>query len=154
MTFPPWLPELIYFHNSNMLNFAINMFLRWWIIPLKWYRPDYKTKLYWNPQFELLGQNHIEKLLGLSIAKKKVWVILSFPQLFRREIYNKSTSMGKWFQHFFAYNSQYIMISWILQQCWGMLVILGDHPVNIGDGYWWFLPNLLIILLEFVIFCH
>ena len=61
-----------------MLNFAINMFLRWWIIPLKWYRPDYKTMLYWNPQFELLGQNHIEKLLGLSIAKNNVLLILSF----------------------------------------------------------------------------
>ena len=42
------------------------------------------------------------------------------------------------FNTFFADNSQYIMIFWILQQCWGMLVVLGGHPVNIGDGYWWF----------------
>ena len=59
-------------------------------------------------------------------------------QLFRREIYNESISMGKWFQHFFATNSQYIMIFWIPQQRWGMLVVLGGHPVNIGDSYWWF----------------
>ena len=53
--------------------------------------------------------------------------------------------MGKRFQHFFADNSQYIMIFWILQQCWGMLVVLGGHLVNIGDGYWWFKLNLLIL---------
>ena len=47
-------------------------------------------------------------------------------------------SMGKQFQHFFADNSQYIIIFWILQQRWGMLVVLGGHPVNIGNGYWWF----------------
>ena len=41
--------------------------------------------------------------------------------------------MGKQFQHFFADNSSYIMIFWILQQRWGMLVVLGGHPVNIGD---------------------
>ena len=46
--------------------------------------------------------------------------------------------MEKLFQHFFAYNSQYKMIFWTLQQRWGMLVVLDDHFVNIGDGYWWF----------------
>ena len=46
--------------------------------------------------------------------------------------------MGERFQHFFAENSQYITIFWSLQQRWGMLVVLGDHFVNIGDGYWWF----------------
>ena len=44
--------------------------------------------------------------------------------------------MGKRFQHFFAVNSHYIMIFWILQQRWDMLVLLGGHLVNIGDGYW------------------
>ena len=43
--------------------------------------------------------------------------------------------MGKRFQHFFAVNS-HIMIFWILQQGWDMLVLLGGHLVNIGDGYW------------------
>ena len=43
--------------------------------------------------------------------------------------------MGKRFQHFFADNSQYIMIFLILQQRWGMLLVLGGHPVAIGDGY-------------------
>ena len=62
--------------------------------------------------------------------------------------------MGKRFQHFFADNSQYIMIFWILQQCWGMLVVLGGHPVNIGDGYWWFLLKLLILYENLVNFCH
>ena len=42
------------------------------------------------------------------------------------------------FNTFSAYNSQYIMIFWILQQCWGMLVVLSGHPVYISDGYWWF----------------
>ena len=42
------------------------------------------------------------------------------------------------FNTFSAYNSQYIMIFWILQQCWGMLVVLSGHPVNVGVGYWWF----------------
>ena len=37
-----------------------------------------------------------------------------------------------------AYNSQYVMIFWILQQCLGMLVVLSGHPVYISDGYWWF----------------
>ena len=37
-----------------------------------------------------------------------------------------------------AYNSQFIMIFWILQQCLGMLVVLSGHPVYISDGYWWF----------------
>ena len=54
-------------------------------------------------------------------------------------------SMGKGFQHFFADNSQYVMIFWILQQRWGRLVVLGGHLVNIGDGYWWFKLNLLIL---------
>ena len=35
---------------------------------------------------------------------------------------------------FSAYNSQYIMIVWILQQCWGILVVLSGHPVYISDG--------------------
>ena len=52
--------------------------------------------------------------------------------------------MGKRFQHFFANNSQYIIIFLILQQRGGMLVVLGGHLVNIGDGYWWFKLNLLI----------
>ena len=43
-----------------------------------------------------------------------------------------------YFNTFSAYNSQYIMIFWILQQCWGMLVVLSGHPVNVGVGYWWF----------------
>ena len=42
------------------------------------------------------------------------------------------------FNTFFANNSQYIMIFSILQQRRGMLVVLGGHLVNIGDGYWWF----------------
>ena len=42
------------------------------------------------------------------------------------------------FNTFSAYNSQYIMIFWILQQCWGMLVVLSGHPVFISDGYWLF----------------
>ena len=42
------------------------------------------------------------------------------------------------FNTFSAYNSQYIMIFGILQQCWGMLVVLSGHPVYISDGYWWF----------------
>ena len=33
--------------------------------------------------------------------------------------------MGKRFQHFFANNSQYVMIFLILQQHGGMLVVLG-----------------------------
>ena len=36
---------------------------------------------------------------------------------------------------FSAYNSQYIMIFWILQQCWGMLVVLSGYPVYISNGY-------------------
>ena len=40
------------------------------------------------------------------------------------------------FNTFFAVNSHYIMIFWILQQRWDMLVLLGGHLVNIGDGYW------------------
>ena len=48
------------------------------------------------------------------------------------------------FNTFFANNSQYIMIFLILQQRGGMLVVLGGHLVNIGDGYWWFKLNLLI----------
>ena len=44
--------------------------------------------------------------------------------------------MGKRFQPFFADNSQYIMIFWIPQQRQDMLVVLGGHLVNIGDGYW------------------
>ena len=40
------------------------------------------------------------------------------------------------FNTFFAYTSQYIMIFWTPQQCWGMFLVLGGHPVNIGDGYW------------------
>ena len=39
---------------------------------------------------------------------------------------------------FFADDSQFIMFFWILQQRWGMLVVLGGHLVNIGDGYRWF----------------
>ena len=42
------------------------------------------------------------------------------------------------FNTFFADNSQYVMIFWILQQRWGRLVVLGGHLVNIGDGYCWF----------------
>ena len=44
--------------------------------------------------------------------------------------------MGKQSQHFFADTNQYIMIFWILQQCWSMLVVLGGQQVDIGDGYW------------------
>ena len=40
------------------------------------------------------------------------------------------------FNTFSAYNSQYIMIFWILQQCWGMLVVLSGYPVYISNGYW------------------
>ena len=36
------------------------------------------------------------------------------------------------FNTFSAYNSQYIMIFGILQQCWGMLVVLSGHPVKVG----------------------
>ena len=49
------------------------------------------------------------------------------------------TGASQWendFNTFFAYNSQYIMIFWTLQQRWGMLVVFGGHPVNIGNGYW------------------
>ena len=49
------------------------------------------------------------------------------------------------FNIFFANNSQYIMIFSILQQRGDMLVVLGGHLVNIGDGYWWFKLNLLIL---------
>ena len=80
-------------------------------------------------------------LQGISsgVAKDGCYITTNpLTQLFRREIYNESISMGKWFQHFFANNSQYIMIFWTLQQRWGMLVVLGSHPVNIGNGYWWF----------------
>ena len=50
-----------------------------------------------------------------------------------------------YFNTFFPYNSQFIMIFWIPQQPWGTLVVLGGHPVNIGDGYWWFKLNLLML---------
>ena len=36
------------------------------------------------------------------------------------------------------------MIFSILHQRGGMLVVLGGHLVNIGDGYWWFKLNLII----------
>ena len=58
--------------------------------------------------------------------------------------------MGKLFQHFVADDSQYIMIFWILQQRGGMLVVLGGHLVNIGDGYWWF--KLINFILKYYYF--
>ena len=55
---------------------------------------------------------------------------------------------------FFADDSQFIMFFWILQQRWGMLVVLGGHLVKIGDGYWLlerlniFLSNKICLLIN------
>ena len=51
------------------------------------------------------------------------------------------TRVPQWkndFNTFSAYNSQCIMIFWILQQCWCMLVVLSGYPAYISVGYWWF----------------
>ena len=48
-------------------------------------------------------------LQGISsgVAKDGCYITTNpLTQLFRREIYNESISMGKWFQHFFANNSR------------------------------------------------
>ena len=85
--------------------------------------------LCWKTKRKITWKKSLRKIRW----KKDLWYTAVSSRNIKREHLN-----AKMISTLFATNSQFIMTFWIPQQLWGMLVVLGGHSVNIGDGYWWF----------------
>ena len=79
--------------------------------------------------FHVIRGHHIQSTEHCFLLKAH---LITYHEKYRMRAYQ----WGNDFNTLFPDNSQYIMIFWILQPRWVMLLVLGGHLVTIGDGYW------------------